>query len=122
MTGDVPYGTGAVRGGGEVDLLLDLYEPVAGPSPRPVAIIVHGGGFVGGDKAGGVHGRVAEELAARGFVAVSINYRLAPDDPAIDPDLEVLLDHVDPGGTTAPDDLRSPVPVDRGRRRRHPLG
>ena len=66
---------------------LDLrYPPGAGPFP--IVILVHGGGWSGGDKAGadkpGSGADITpwfEPLAAAGFLSVSINYRLAPAHP-----------------------------------------
>ena len=56
----------------------DLYLPNVGPpeSGFPVVMIVHGGGWVSGDKwTVEGYGRV---LAGAGFAAITINYRLAP--------------------------------------------
>ena len=65
-------------------LLLDLYLPPVSDmrSKRPGFVFIHGGGFTGGDKARhgagpGVEAYMAAALAQRGFVTVSINYRLA---------------------------------------------
>ena len=57
-------------------LKLDVRIP-SGPGPFPVAIIVHGGGWGGGDKAKDITPFFAP-LSAGGFVTFSINYRLAP--------------------------------------------
>lgn len=60
-------------------LRLDLYQPQGDTArARPAVVIVHGGGFTGGDKATAQMVRQAENLARLGYVAVSINYRLAP--------------------------------------------
>jgi alpha-L-fucosidase 2 len=76
---DIEYG----RSGG-VRLLLDARVP-AGTGPFPVAILVHGGGWSRGDKAGSdVPGSSADItpwfdlLDKAGFTAFSINYRMAP--------------------------------------------
>jgi triacylglycerol lipase len=57
--------------------LCDVYLPVTIPAAgHPVVLVVHGGAWISGDKwtiAG-----YARELAANGFAAVAINYRLAP--------------------------------------------
>lgn len=65
------------------ELLLDLYIPVGPKLPEklPGYVFVHGGGFVGGDKLHDGFVWNAREFATRGYVAVSINYRLAGDDP-----------------------------------------
>ncbi|HTE19364.1 MAG TPA: alpha/beta hydrolase [Armatimonadota bacterium] len=62
-------------------LLMDIYRPDA-PGPHPAVILVHGGGWLGGSKAG--HEGTGRMLARNGYVACAINYRLAPafPDPA----------------------------------------
>lgn len=54
-------------------LLLDLYLPAGGASPRPLVIWIHGGGWSGGSRfpAGN-----AAALVQRGFAVASIDYRL----------------------------------------------
>ena len=52
---------------------MDIYYPTSG-GPWPVLIYVHGGGWNEGDKAEGVGWRGLNE---RGFLIVSVNYRLA---------------------------------------------
>jgi acetyl esterase/lipase len=59
-------------------LLMDVYRP-ATPGPHPAVILVHGGGWLGGSKAG--HQWSGAMLARNGFVACAINYRLAPKYP-----------------------------------------
>lgn len=54
---------------------LDIHAP-RGAQAAPVLIYVHGGGWTGGDKAN-VHAK-ASFFNARGFVLVSVNYRLLP--------------------------------------------
>src|ERR1700681_5096622 len=65
--------------GGE-QLTMDYYPP-AGPSPHPIAIIIHGGGFVGGTSKNGSEAYCADFLAPAGYAVFSINYRLAPRYP-----------------------------------------
>lgn len=54
--------------------------------PRPAIVVIHGGGWVEGDKSSfalrkyGVPGNI-EEFADLGFVAVTINYRLSGEAP-----------------------------------------
>ena len=58
-------------------LKADVYLPdAAGPLPGVIAI--HGGSWLSGDKSRMIV--YCEKLAAAGFTAVSINYRLAPKD------------------------------------------
>ena len=54
---------------------LDVYAPGAGKN-HPVAIWIHGGGWHSGDKKD--VGRKPQAFVVRGFVFVSINYRLWP--------------------------------------------
>lgn len=61
-------------------LTMDYYPP-AGPAPHPVAIIIHGGGFVGGTSKNGSEAYCADFLAPAGYAVFSINYRLAPQYP-----------------------------------------
>jgi acetyl esterase/lipase len=54
--------------------------------PRPAVVVIHGGGWLEGDKSSfasrkyGVPGNI-EDFAALGFVAVTINYRLSGEAP-----------------------------------------
>lgn len=69
---NVEYG----RESGE-PLLLDLYVAMDDkPTQRPGIVFIHGGGWSGGDKA--EFADKAKEMAGRGYVAVSVNYRFAP--------------------------------------------
>jgi alpha-L-fucosidase 2 len=76
---DIEYGRA-----GEERLLLDVQVP-DGAGPFPVAVLVHGGGWMNGDKAGSNQpGNPADiapwfaPLTAAKFTWFSINYRLAP--------------------------------------------
>jgi acetyl esterase/lipase len=55
---------------------LDLYLP-AGSGPFPLVIMIHGGGFMMGDKADGAGLTGADQLLAAGYAVASINYRLS---------------------------------------------
>ena len=61
---------------------LDLYFPAKRDRvPRsPAIVMIHGGGWVGGDKAGGREHSVGVTLAQAGYVYASINYQLDPSD------------------------------------------
>jgi acetyl esterase/lipase len=66
---------------------LDLaYAKDTGGKPRPGIVVIHGGGWIEGDKSSfasrkhGVPGNI-EEFAELGFVAVTINYRLSGEAP-----------------------------------------
>ena len=55
------------------ELQLDLYRPDS-PKLCPAVILVHGGGWVAGDRT--MERSFAKHLAARGYVAVPVSYRL----------------------------------------------
>lgn len=57
-------------------LLADVYMP-QGAGPFPAVLVIHGGGWAGGDRA--QVERIAERIARRGYVAVNITYRLVPE-------------------------------------------
>ena len=61
---------------GGVRLTLDAHVP-DGPGPFPAAILVHGGGWVAGDKQQYIT-YIFQPLTDAGFAWFSINYRLAP--------------------------------------------
>ena len=61
---------------GGVDLKLDAYVP-EGDGPFPTAILVHGGGFVRGDKQSYIT-PLFEPLSRAGYAWFTIDYRLAP--------------------------------------------
>jgi para-nitrobenzyl esterase len=62
-----------------MDLQLDVYEPIDAPDNRPAMIIIHGGAFRLGSRDDGRFVTMAEYYATRGWVTVSIDYRLAGD-------------------------------------------
>ena len=58
------------------DTTMDVYEP-GGIGPHPTVMMIHGGAWIGGSK--DAYTEAAKRLARSGFVAATINYRLAPD-------------------------------------------
>jgi acetyl esterase/lipase len=60
-------------------LQLDLARPKAGDGPFPAVLCIHGGGFRAGTRDG--YDGLIVHLAHRGYVAVTITYRLAPKYP-----------------------------------------
>ena len=66
---NLPYGTDPAQ-------KLDVYLPTGFAGPRPGVELIHGGGWQGGDKS--FYAPLGRALAARGFVAFSVNYRLTP--------------------------------------------
>lgn len=72
-------------------------KPATKPSSKPILLAVHGGAWSGGDKEDKAFGRErAAYFVKLGFVYVSINYRLAPDNkhPKQLQDLEHALTYV----------------------------
>jgi len=63
---------------GEVKLQLDLAVPKEGNGPFPVLVLIHGGGWSGGNRHA-FRGKM-EEAAKRGYVAATISYRLTEPD------------------------------------------
>jgi acetyl esterase/lipase len=95
---DITYSKAVNYKGENISLRFDAYQQRngAGESNRPVAILVHGGGFSGGDKAytpaqGNFYPDLATAFASHGYVAFSLNYRLWPDCP--DDSFHIALDH-----------------------------
>ena len=62
---------------GGVNLKMDVYYPPVGtPTPTPVLMFIHGGGWIAGDKTSDVGMYDIPRFAKRGYLVVSINYRL----------------------------------------------
>lgn len=97
---DVVYGQGLVGATGPApiarDLKLDVYRPVTNGkqlADRPAVILAFGGAFHRGSKgkmrfeedgaSDSSMGEWCEAFAAAGYVCLSIEYRLVPEDPAI---------------------------------------
>lgn len=63
---------------GDRPLFLDVFCPDGDTSKRyPGVLLVHGGGWQSGDKSQ-MH-TIGKELAANGYVAVAVEYRLSPE-------------------------------------------
>ncbi len=75
-------------------LLLDLARPRTGAGPFPAIVCIHGGGWRAGDKTE-FHGALFS-LAQQGYVAATVNYRLAPGDhfPAQIQDVKSAVRHL----------------------------
>jgi acetyl esterase/lipase len=57
-------------------LQLNMARPKEGPGPFPAVICIHGGGFRAGTRES--FNGLCLQLAERGYVAVTVSYRLAP--------------------------------------------
>jgi acetyl esterase/lipase len=73
VIGNVPF-----LGPGRKEM-LDLYLPETARGSRrfPAVVIIHGGGWIAGDKAARRERNIGTTLARAGYVCASINYRLA---------------------------------------------
>ncbi|MEL6190496.1 MAG: alpha/beta hydrolase [Bacteroidota bacterium] len=82
---DVIYGEGlshdSINSAGStvMSLKLDVYLPDNEVQNRPAFLFIHGGGFTGGSKRANNAGILADYYTARGWVFVSIDYRLRDD-------------------------------------------
>ncbi|GAB6195719.1 alpha/beta hydrolase [Lysobacter xanthus] len=65
---------------------FDVYYPaVPSPTPRPVLVIVHGGGWRDGDKlVDNVWRNKVAWWVPRGWIVLSVNYRMLPDTPPLE--------------------------------------
>jgi acetyl esterase/lipase len=69
---------------GGIPETLDVYGPTSSDRSAPAVVDIHGGGWVSGDsrlQPGSVDSDVKSALVGKGWVFVSINYRLAPSSP-----------------------------------------
>lgn len=78
-------------------MTLDLYVSPKGHEPKPLVIYVHGGGWTGGTaRNAGAFANfpgVLADLASRGYVVASLNYRLAGEAraPAASEDVDAAI-------------------------------
>lgn len=71
---NIPYST-PVAGR---NLMLDVYAPATRSGKKaPAILMIHGGGWRSGDRSH--NNTLAGQLAAKGFVAVPVEYRLSPE-------------------------------------------
>lgn len=78
VTSNLAYGAAVNQAGANQTLLLDLYRPTGDTvSARPAIVWIHGGGFRAGTKTSAEIVDQATVFAKKGFVSVSISYRLS---------------------------------------------
>lgn len=73
---DIPYVSG-----GATTQKLDLYYPTSGSPPYRCVIVIHGGGWQGGDKSLPGTSHAFGELKSSDMVIASVNYRLSTTNP-----------------------------------------
>ena len=75
VTKDLKFGEGTTLFGNFQELFLDVYEPEGDDlEMRPVVILAFGGSYIGGEKENLEF--LCEAYARRGYVAVTIDYRI----------------------------------------------
>lgn len=88
----VVYGSANTFSNAPQELKMNIYQPVNDTaSNRPLLVFAHGGSFVGGSRYAGDVVYLCNEFAKRGYVCVSIQYRLGVDIT------EILLDNTQAG-------------------------
>ena len=97
-TSAIVYDTGTITqpATAEFDLLLDLFVPDVDFSGEsvPSMVIIHGGGFQGGTRDKDELVDYAERFAAQGYLAISIDYRVAPQIPELNPQFASLYNQL----------------------------
>jgi len=94
-------------------LNADVYQPAGDPAACRVGVVwVHGGGFTQGVRAGAPEQAWGNALAARGYVAVQIDYRLGDGggfilETAVDPSRAAVVDNAVDDAQTAIDWIRT---------------
>jgi acetyl esterase/lipase len=77
-TSNITYGSAVDQDGQTVTLRLDMYQPTGDTvAARPAIVWVHGGSFCCGSKTSAEIVDEANVFARKGYVTVSIDYRLA---------------------------------------------
>ncbi len=71
---DLTYGAAIDEFGDLETLDLTMFRPTAGDEPRPAIVFIHSGAFTGGYRS--EQDSMAQEFAERGYVTVTITYRL----------------------------------------------
>ncbi len=91
---DVVYGPGLTTGQ-PINLHLDIYQSgEVCAAPRPYVILIHGGGFTSGERYFPPFPQIGAALADRGYVALSIEYRLESDNPVPSAEFEPVRDRL----------------------------
>ncbi|HTY39083.1 MAG TPA: alpha/beta hydrolase, partial [Bacteroidota bacterium] len=91
VTSSIQYGSNINIDGSTATLLLDLYQPANDTVKlRPLVICIHGGSLISGTRNDMI--TFCNDFAQRGYVAVTIDYRLGIQDPkGVTTILEALL-------------------------------
>lgn len=101
---NIEYGQALNIKGNKEKLLLDIYMPTAQMDTikkRPVLLFIHGGGFQNNSKTGGFSNMLCLSFAKRGYVAVSIDYRLGIENDKSNADYAAALYRAQQDGKAA---------------------
>lgn len=111
---EVFYGIDTNYLGQPDSLFLHIYKPINTDISRPLVLWCFGGGFVGGNKES--FSDVCEEMASRGYVAVTIDYRLGYVQPDLLPEPFAVDDkELGRAGFRAMQDLKGAIRFMKGR-------
>ena len=101
---NIEYGQTLNIKGNQEKLLLDMYMPSAqidSIKKRPVLLFIHGGGFQNNSKTGGFSNMLCLSFAKRGYVTVSIDYRLGIENDKSNADYAAALYRAQQDGKAA---------------------
>lgn len=93
---NIQYGSNINNKGNQEDLYMDVYMPSLNTdtlSKRPVIFFFHGGSYVGGTKEDGTIKDMCKEFASRGYVSISVEYRL--ENSTLGDDVDPILQFAD---------------------------
>jgi len=77
VTSNVVYGNNIKANGSPQSLTMDIYQPTGDiETARPLIVWAHGGSFLGGSSSDADVVTLSQAFTKKGFVCVSINYRL----------------------------------------------
>lgn len=77
VTTGVTYGSNTTYTGSTQTLTMDIYQPTGDTATaRPLIVWAHGGSFLAGTSADADVSTLSDSFAVKGYVCVSINYRL----------------------------------------------
>lgn len=101
---NIEYGKAENIKGLKEKLLLDIYMPniqLDSTKKRPVLLFIHGGGFQNNSKNGAFSNLLCQSFAKRGYVSVSIDYRLGIENNKSNSDYAAALYRAQQDGKAA---------------------
>ncbi|KAL3493898.1 hypothetical protein BJX62DRAFT_234754 [Aspergillus germanicus] len=99
---DIAMETVLFKQADQTPLYADIYYPPTVPdTPRPIALMVHGGGHIMLSRKD-IRPKQTAHLHTLGFLPISIDYRLCPESPLIDGPMRDVSDAITWARTTLP--------------------